>query len=38
MSDMLLASQCVAAVAAEAAGFQFQHGQLAEALGDLLRG
>ena len=37
MSDMLLASQCVAPVAAEAAGFQFQHGQLAEALGDLLR-
>ena len=37
MADMLLASQRVAPVAAEAAGFQFQHPQLAEALGDLLR-
>jgi uncharacterized protein (TIGR01777 family) len=37
MADMLLSSQRVAPVAAEAAGFQFQHPQLAEALGDLLR-
>ncbi|MGA3261421.1 MAG: TIGR01777 family oxidoreductase, partial [Bryobacteraceae bacterium] len=36
MADMLLSSQRVAPVAAEAAGFQFQHPQLAEALGDLL--
>jgi NAD dependent epimerase/dehydratase family enzyme len=37
MADVLLASQRVAPAAAEAAGFQFQHPQLAEALGDLLR-
>jgi uncharacterized protein (TIGR01777 family) len=37
MADVLLASQRVAPAAAEAAGFQFQHGQLAEALADLLR-
>ena len=38
MADMLLSSQRVAPAAAESAGFQFQHGQLAEALEDLLRG
>jgi uncharacterized protein (TIGR01777 family) len=38
MADMLLASQHVAPVAAESAGFQFQYPQLAEALADLLRG
>jgi len=37
MADMLLASQRVAPAAAESAGFQFQHPQLAEALADLLR-
>jgi len=37
MADALLASQRVAATGAETAGFQFQHGQLAEALADLLR-
>lgn len=36
MADMLLASQRVAPEAAEAAGFEFQHPQLAEALADLL--
>jgi hypothetical protein len=36
MSDMLLASQRVAPAAAEAAGFEFQHPQLEEALADLL--
>jgi uncharacterized protein (TIGR01777 family) len=37
MADMLLSSQRVTTAAAESAGFQFQHPQLAEALGDLLR-
>jgi len=38
MADVLVSSQRVAPAAAEAAGFQFQHPQLAEALGELLRG
>jgi uncharacterized protein (TIGR01777 family) len=38
MAELLLASQRVAPAAAESAGFQFQHPQLAEALGELLRG
>ncbi len=37
MAEMLLASQRVAPAAAEAAGFQFRHPQLKEALADLLR-
>jgi uncharacterized protein (TIGR01777 family) len=36
MAELLLASQRVAPAAATAAGFQFQHPQLPEALGDLL--
>ncbi|HEY1220674.1 MAG: TIGR01777 family oxidoreductase [Bryobacteraceae bacterium] len=38
MADLLLASQRVAPAAAEAAGFEFQHRELNEALADLLRG
>jgi uncharacterized protein len=37
MAELLLASQRVSPAAAEAAGFQFQHRELAAALADLLR-